>query len=337
MRFEHRFRLAYYGVLGASVFLVLTSILFLQRSIGQMIYMLKQSQSPVTDLCGCGHYFNVGQHPLFWGGIITLTVVLLVFGMICVLRIVRDVRATRRFISSLIVSDERTWKIGREIVSLRLVESRDRQCFTVGLLRPTIYCSRGVWNTLTPMERDSVLLHEYAHCMYRDSLVRLILRGMLAPLALFPLLKNVENVLVMYQEHRADQYVLKRKSKKALVSAFLKMTPHIDNTEYGMARFNTGEIRLRYLLGEKISFPFTMVISGVLIVCVFLIGMNIAFAQGTHLLSAVSKDEYGGMTLGQCETRIQDAERLLSRDPSIGILAESTVCPLYAQTKRTRK
>jgi Zn-dependent protease with chaperone function len=57
---------------------------------------------------------------------------------------------------------------------LRLPSSRPL-CFTLGLLRPTVYISDRLLDALTPRDRAAVLAHERAHIRRRDPLVRPLL------------------------------------------------------------------------------------------------------------------------------------------------------------------
>lgn len=57
---------------------------------------------------------------------------------------------------------------------LRKIESDRAFCFTVGLWRPAIRVSDGLWRRLTDAQRAVVLAHEFAHVRRREPLVRAV-------------------------------------------------------------------------------------------------------------------------------------------------------------------
>lgn len=59
---------------------------------------------------------------------------------------------------------------------LRLLPADEAIAFTAGLLRPSIYISRGALRVLTAEERAAVLRHEHAHTRTRDPLRCLLIR-----------------------------------------------------------------------------------------------------------------------------------------------------------------
>lgn len=96
--------------------------------------------------------------------------------------------------------------------------------FTMGFLRPEIYVSTGLWNTLNEDERRSVILHEYHHVLERDPL-RVVILKFLSELFFFvPLIPVLVKKYEEAMEKSADDEIKKQGLNQLyLASALLKV------------------------------------------------------------------------------------------------------------------
>ena len=98
--------------------------------------------------------------------------------------------------------------------SFKVVESRARFAYCVGLLRPQLLVSRGVLE-LPAQQRDAVIAHEIAHAARRDNL-----RRWLASVSLWPLPKRAQTALLA-DLGRANELACDRAACKTLGVASL--------------------------------------------------------------------------------------------------------------------
>lgn len=124
------------------------------------------------------------------------------------------------------------------------------QVFVAGLLRPTIFCDRGLPARLGANELRAVLLHERGHQQARDPL-RLAVLGVIAPaLARCAGGLSVLNRLQASREIAADRYALARGVARQDLAAALLM---IGAAPAGTIGFGSAtDLRLEALLhGER--------------------------------------------------------------------------------------
>lgn len=127
--------------------------------------------------------------------------------------------------------------------------------FCSGLLRPKIYVSQGLLDTLTADEVEAVLIHELHHARRRDPL-RFFLSDLLARLApLVPVLATLDQWVRIRAELAADGSVLETHPVEILESALLKVMRSSSIIEHRLivAGISPTEARIAALLGHPLK------------------------------------------------------------------------------------
>ena len=123
----------------------------------------------------------------------------------------------------------RTWKyfVNRTTV-VRLSQKKDNyyllnttnpMIFTMGFLRPKVFCSEGLINQVSQDEFESLMAHENCHVMYKDSMVKWLVRSLTT---WYFNQGNLNNDLNLRMEQRADQCSLKHSEGSANLKALLE-------------------------------------------------------------------------------------------------------------------
>ena len=126
-----------------------------------------------------------------------------------------------------------------------------RSVFVAGLIRPQIYCDRGLLDELDDDEVSAVLLHERAHQLARDPL-RSAALATLAPL--LTLSERGQGWLerrAAVREIAADRHAVAQGARpRAIASALFKVAPA--DVAHAAAFAPAVELRLRALLGDEV-------------------------------------------------------------------------------------
>lgn len=96
--------------------------------------------------------------------------------------------------------------------------------FTIGLFRPKIVISEGMFQAFSEEEIDAIVLHEEYHQKNRDPLKLFFFTLLAEGMMYIPILKGMLQRYHVYQELSADKYAMqKMKSSFELGSALLKL------------------------------------------------------------------------------------------------------------------
>lgn len=96
----------------------------------------------------------------------------------------------------------------------RVLPSEGVVIFTAGLLRPTVFVSRGAERSLSRAELRAALLHERAHQLNRDVLWRLLLRTVGSAFAFLPWVARAVETETLRTECEADEYAIRSGARR---------------------------------------------------------------------------------------------------------------------------
>lgn len=180
--------------------------------------------------------------------------------------------------------------------------------FCMGIIKPKIYLSSQLLKIMSPVEIETIVLHEKQHLKRDDNFVLLLLQIIKNTFFFFPIIGDFVNFFNVRKEIKADCGVVKELGQKdTLISALRKV---IDSPSIKSVSVNTFsqvydiEPRIQSLLGKKTvnhSFPFINVIislSVLLIFANFFVGKIEVHAQ-TQQETAVCFDK------GNCQNMCQ--------------------------------
>lgn len=119
---------------------------------------------------------------------------------------IRQVRATRRFVASLPVVGER--RIAGQDVTI--VRTPTVSAFCVGLSRPSVYLAESALEALRPDELAAVVAHEAHHARNRDPLRIFIVRSLSDSLFFLPALRRLTEGYASLAELDADRAAIRR-------------------------------------------------------------------------------------------------------------------------------
>lgn len=131
--------------------------------------------------------------------------------------LVRQLRATRRFLAGQAV-------IGSRVIGGIRVEIADTSrpvAFCVGYLRPRVYLSSGALESLSSPELEAVVVHEGHHRARRDPLRILVARVLGDALFFVPIMRRLGARYAQLAELAADEAAVHRKDARTLASALL--------------------------------------------------------------------------------------------------------------------
>jgi Zn-dependent protease with chaperone function len=159
-----------------------------------------------------------------------LALALLAVGVVGIARglrsILRDVRASRRYLASL--NPGATRRV--EGVAVLLIDEHQPLAFCAGFLRPRIYLSEGALLQLDRAELQAVLAHELHHRERRDPLRILVARALAAALFFAPVLRSSSERYAALGELAADEAAIRNTGdRSALAAALLRFSdaaPH---------------------------------------------------------------------------------------------------------------
>ncbi|EJR03785.1 MULTISPECIES: M56 family metallopeptidase [Bacillus cereus group] len=139
---------------------------------------------------------------------------------------------------TVIIISKRIWKqffyskkLKRDLVSITrkgkqvyVLSTLQITAFTIGLFRPKIVISEGMFQAFSEGEIDAIVLHEEYHQKNRDPLKLFFLTLLAEGMMYIPILKGMLQRYHVYQELSADKYAMqKMKSSFELGSALLKL------------------------------------------------------------------------------------------------------------------
>ena len=135
------------------------------------------------------------------------------------------------------------WKIGRQAIltynlknklgslylkrwdkNILLLNSEDCLAFTMGLFRPQIVLSKGIFQQFDEHEIEAIILHEEYHLKHYDPLKIFIVTVLSDGMAYIPVMKELLYRYKTYTELLADQYAMEKMGTTVkLGSALLKL------------------------------------------------------------------------------------------------------------------
>lgn len=139
---------------------------------------------------------------------------------------------------TVIIMSKRIWKqffyskrLKRNLVSITrkgkqvyVLSTLQITAFTIGLFRPKIVISEGMFQAFSEEEIDAIVLHEEYHQKNRDPLKLFFFTLLAEGMMYIPILKGMLQRYHVYQELSADKYAMqKMKSSFELGSALLKL------------------------------------------------------------------------------------------------------------------
>ena len=137
---------------------------------------------------------------------------------------------------------------GRE---LRVLEAwRPSEAFVLGPLRPEIFVSRSLLETLDAEELEAVILHEEHHQRTRAPLRTLALAAWMRIIGLIPVLERWIERRLAQLEIDADRYALAGgATRAAIASALVKCD--MSAARIGLGYASAADVRLRQLVGDS--------------------------------------------------------------------------------------
>ncbi|MGE6615171.1 M56 family metallopeptidase [Bacillus mycoides] len=139
---------------------------------------------------------------------------------------------------TVIIMSKRIWKqffyskrLKRNLVSITrkgkqvyVLSTLQITAFTIGLFRPKIVISEGMFQAFSEEEIDAIVLHEEYHQKNRDPLKLFFFTLLAEGMMYIPILKGMLQRYHVYQELLADKYAMQKlKSSFELGSALLKL------------------------------------------------------------------------------------------------------------------
>ncbi|MCO4779014.1 MAG: M48 family metalloprotease [Flavobacteriaceae bacterium] len=130
--------------------------------------------------------------------------------------------------------------------------------FTAGILNPKIFLSEGLLKELDSKESDALLVHEKAHVLNKDSMIKLLIH-----IACFyfynhkKILSDLEDRL----EQRADYEILKKGYSKNFVMGLIDKVGNLVNSKQKPAfacsfTQENQSLRISYLFNSKVESPY---------------------------------------------------------------------------------
>lgn len=127
--------------------------------------------------------------------------------------------------------------------------------FCIGLLRPRIYLSTGMMDTLNNKELKAVLLHEAYHCRRYDPLRTLLADVLAATFFFLPTIVEWRDMFLTSTELAADRYAIELTGRPPLAGAMYKVLTHPQSIQLSPAMssitgFSATSARLEQLLDD---------------------------------------------------------------------------------------
>jgi len=247
----------------------------------------------MTDwLIACCHLLmQVNDWTLSWLAVAArggLTVVV----MIGLSRLIIRLWKTWRFAASLTASTVRpSPRLACLIADLglsphvRVLAAAAPLAFCAGLLRPRIYLSTGLLNTLDDRELQAVLLHEDHHRRHRDPLRTLLVDGLGLTLFFLPIAGELRSLFIVSAELEADRYAAHRAGRPSLAGALYKLLSHPLAARFpqtvglsGLSLAEAHHLRLAELLGDSTPphhfSPRSLLVSGIILLMACLLASS---------------------------------------------------------------
>ncbi|MEM8641844.1 MAG: M56 family metallopeptidase [Cyanobacteria bacterium P01_G01_bin.54] len=143
----------------------------------------------------------------------------------------------------------------------RLLQTSALYSAQIGLWRPQLVISQGLLDHLTPEQLEAVLLHEQAHCQYRDTFWFFWLGWLRRCTRWLPQTEALWQELLLLRELRADRWATSQTDPLLLAEALVQVvrSPVDFPAEYAAA-FGAGERdrlteRIEAMLAEPIVEP----------------------------------------------------------------------------------
>lgn len=131
-----------------------------------------------------------------------------------------------------------------------LVESTERFCCTLGILRPRVVVTSELIDTSTPSELAAVLAHEAHHVRSADPLKMVIARSLARSLFVLPVLERLYERYLAGRELAADRRAIRAVGTAGLAGALLKTIAGPSGMDIGAAAALGGSHSLELRLNQ---------------------------------------------------------------------------------------
>ncbi len=227
----------------STVFLTVALALSLQNYLGELF----NRWMGYAPTCGCEQYAVLPTRSptlVLFAGLAVITIGLIIM----VLKISQTLLQTHRFRSAL--SRHHLHTSYYQSIPIYLIAQPEPIAVCIGYLRPAVYISTGLVNTVGGFELLAVIQHEAAHARRLDPLQRLFL---MAVPNWFPGWRRQLMHYLAGQEIVADDSV---RDTTAIQSAFVKLVDRLHfQPTVAATFFSTSQARIDHWLGERIPLP----------------------------------------------------------------------------------
>jgi len=170
-----------------------------------------------------------------------------------------------------------------------VVEDERQFALTVGFLYPDIYVSSELARQLETQEFEAVIRHEYYHKINFHPFIKLLVSTFRTALFFLPVVRVVDEQLVLRQEALADSDAIEKTSRESLISAFLKISQGLkyqDKTPITVAQFSLSKDRLLLVVERanipRIKIPIVVGVVSLLVVSFFMIPLASPITLRVH-------------------------------------------------------
>lgn len=177
-------------------------------------------------------------------GVLTLLLGTLAFSVLGLAgaTILRQLRASRRFLSGLRVAEVRSF----EDASVTVIHDHEPRAFCAGLVRPRIYVSTGTLDALRADELQAVIAHERHHADQRDPLRIFMTRVLADSLFFLPAARRLGERYAALAELAADRAAVRAAGDPAPLASALLSFEAANPAVVGIA-----PERVDHLMGER--------------------------------------------------------------------------------------
>jgi hypothetical protein len=264
------------------VLLLVSAIKILPGFLMQLIFLIDSIRTQVS----LGDLFT--QHTFYLhiiSGIGVITLILLAIRS--VIRSILNIYRTYRFIRNLSVIDTQNDYV--------YIENDFSHAFTAGILRPKIYISDQLIETLSEQELHAVKEHEQFHRKTLDPLMKILADFVKSILPYFPFKKHLFDSYEVLVELSADTYAeSKLNTKKHVVTALSKMI-NISNYDkhLSLSSFSLNNERIPILVESKVFktrayFIFFIFSLFVIMINTYLISNTNIFLECQHIAECIN-------------------------------------------------
>jgi len=177
------------------------------------------------------------------------------------------------------------WNKRYETNRIQVVQSEQPFAITIGLLRPKIVLSTGLWDILSDEEIESVIYHEFHHSYQLDPGKTFLMELFAKVLWFLPILKWLAQQYSIVREVLADNYAIGKSGQRMHISsALLKMINSKQKKPASFVSFADGSInyRIQNMIepnsSNRIKWPF---LNATASLSIFIL-LNTIFAQLLH-------------------------------------------------------